>query len=103
MTTQGERLKDLRLVLKLNQQQMASKLGITQSAISAVEKGISGSLSGENLTKLLIEYNVNANWLLAGKGEMFNSQENKNNEIDKRIELKVNELLNQYGLTDNIK
>jgi len=103
LTTQGERLKDLRLVLKLNQQQMASKLGITQSAISAVEKGISGSLSGENLTKLLIEYNVNANWLLAGKGEMFNSQENKNNEIDKRIELKVNELLNQYGLTDNIK
>jgi transcriptional regulator with XRE-family HTH domain len=98
MTTLGERLKNIRWVLKLNQKQMAEKLELTQSAISAVEKGISKSLSGDNLAKLLIEFNVNINWLLSGEGEMFNS-ENKN-DLDKKVEQKVAEAFKKYGLTD---
>jgi transcriptional regulator with XRE-family HTH domain len=101
MTTSGERIKEIRWILKLNQQQMADKLGLTQSAISAVEKNLNG-LSNDNLVKLLTEYNINLNWLLGGEGEMFNSSEKEEN-LDKKVEQKVAEALSKYGLTDIIK
>ncbi|MBQ9688263.1 hypothetical protein IJV79_01355, partial [bacterium] len=38
--------------------------------VYSLEKDLS-SLNNEKLVKLLVDYNVNANYLLAGIGEMF--------------------------------
>jgi len=65
------RLKKIRLNLGLNQSEFASKLGMQQGSYSMIEKGKNG-ISSQLLKKLTIELNVNANWLMTGKGKMFN-------------------------------
>lgn len=70
MITQGERLKQIRTELRLSQAKLGKSLGISAPSIGKAEKGIN-RLSNESLTKLLENYNVNINYLLAGKGEMF--------------------------------
>jgi transcriptional regulator with XRE-family HTH domain len=101
LSIQGERLKDIRFVLRLSQKQMAEKLGIKSQSISKVESD-SGNFSIDVYVKLVELFNVNLNWLLAGNGEMFISTE-KNENFDQKVELKVTELLDRYGLTDQIK
>ena len=70
MSTQGKRLKELRYVLRLSQAQIANSLDIAPPSIAKAEKG-SNTLSNNNLIKLSNLYNVNLNWYLCGKGEMF--------------------------------
>lgn len=96
MITEGERIKELRLVLRLNQREFADIFGVSRSFISAVEKNIS-YLSKKNLHKLLTEYDINLNWLIAGVGNMFNCKD----DLDKKVEQKVKEALSKYGLTDS--
>ena len=43
---------------------------ISKQCVYSLEKDLS-SLNNEKLVKLLVDYNVNANYLLAGIGEMF--------------------------------
>ena len=86
MTTQGERLKDIRIALKLNQQQLAERLGIKGQSISSAEKDIS-KLSNDNLSKLHKDLNVNLNWLFSGNGNMFIISDKKaGSEFDKIME-----------------
>jgi len=70
----NERLKKIRIELKLNQQQLADQLGVTQAAISATEKG-KNNLTSETLYILLTKYNINLNYLIAGIGTMFIKEE----------------------------
>jgi transcriptional regulator with XRE-family HTH domain len=76
MTTQGERLEKIRRELKLTQQQFADKLGISKGTISKVEKN-KGSFSSEILCKLLVDFNVNLNYLLGGFSPMFLNENHK--------------------------
>jgi len=66
----GERLKNIRKILKLTQQKMAIKLHITQGFLSSVESD-RFSMGAEFLYELNRQLNVNINWLLAGDGPMF--------------------------------
>ena len=91
MSKQGERLKKIRFVLKLTQQQLADKLGVKSQAVSKVEKNLNG-LRNESLIILFKKYNVNLNWLITGQGEMFNSHE-KDSDLDKKIEQKIAEAM----------
>ena len=84
------RLKAIRKTLKLNQTNFAKLLGISQTHLSSVEKGKKrfSALLFIPLKKL----NVNLDWLVDGKGSMFNVEdENKipisNSEIKTAIEI----------------
>jgi len=69
----GKRLKALRKMLKLTQNEMAKILNTTIQTILRYEKGrVMPSL--KFLSNLANIYNINANWLLTGKGEIFLSR-----------------------------
>ena len=69
-----KRLKELRKSLHLNQVDFAKKLGIKNSALSKIEKGIN-ALTEQNIFLICSSYGVNENWLRTGKGQMFNSED----------------------------
>jgi transcriptional regulator with XRE-family HTH domain len=100
LQTIGERLKEIREYLRLSQEELGSQIGLTKSGISCVEKNKS-FMSKEVLSKLIIDLNVNLNYLVAGIGEMFISDKNtKDEDFDKKVEQKVTELLKKHGLSD---
>jgi transcriptional regulator with XRE-family HTH domain len=70
MTHSGIFLKEIRKKLSLSQQEMAEKLGITKQSISKIETG-TNDLSKNLISNLVSCYNVNPNYLLTGKGEIF--------------------------------
>lgn len=68
--TQGERVKAVRKALKLNGTDFGAKLGVGNTAISKIEKGVV-SLT-DSMEKLICrEFKVCADWLRSGEGEMF--------------------------------
>lgn len=68
---QGERLKELRKFLRVNQQELAQTLEVTQPFLSSIENGRS-ALSRHLLTNISNHYpDINTNWLLTGVGEML--------------------------------
>lgn len=69
----GPRLLKYRKSIGLTQQQMEEKSGIGRSYIAHVEKGTIPS--GDFIIKLLNTFNISADWLLTGKGQMFLPEE----------------------------
>lgn len=64
------RMKEARKALGLTQQEFGARLGVTDGAISLLEKG------RRNLTEQIIfamcrEYEINIEWLKTGEGSMF--------------------------------
>ncbi len=91
-----ERLKQIRLKLGYNQQEMANILGIELNTYRGYEyktKNFPDILLKALLTKL----QVNINWLLSGFGEMFLMGENKQYELNltftKEEAIKIKEML----------
>jgi transcriptional regulator with XRE-family HTH domain len=71
-----ERIKELRENLKITQQEMADRTDISKSFIGTVESG-KQSISYDFLIKFCTTFNVSADWLIFGKGNMFS----ENNEF----------------------
>ena len=94
MTTFGERVKDTRIALKLNQVEFSKALGISRQAISNIECNKS-IMAISNLQKLSDLYNVNLNWLVSGNGSMFN---NTNNDDTKHYLIGLKE---KFNLSDD--
>ncbi|ETR68921.1 MAG: XRE family transcriptional regulator [Candidatus Magnetoglobus multicellularis str. Araruama] len=69
-----KRIKQLRKSLNLTQSDLAKLLSIPSTAISKYETGQINP-SYEILTKFGNIFNVNLNWLLVGKGEIFIHQQ----------------------------
>jgi len=65
----GERIRQLRKLMKWNQKTFASILGISQSHLSSLEAGIS-SPSETLLLLVCKEFDVNMSWLTDGQGPM---------------------------------
>lgn len=63
------RFKLVRKTLELSQKDLGKKLGISENFVSAIEYG--NKTVPPKIFPHLIELNVNLNWLLFGKGEMF--------------------------------
>lgn len=64
------RFKALRTALNLTMDKFGERIGVSKSAVSQLEKGINNP--GDQTLKLIIsEFNVNEDWLLSGRGEMF--------------------------------
>ena len=66
----GERLQKARKALHLTQVEFGESLGITQSAISAVESG-KVKLTDRLAQSIQSNYNINVEWLRTGEGEML--------------------------------
>jgi transcriptional regulator with XRE-family HTH domain len=66
----GNRFVEFRKYLKISQTKLANELGTSQTVIFRYEKGerVPDVIF---LEKLQNKFNVNLNWLINGKGEMF--------------------------------
>lgn len=93
MNTIIDRFKEIRKEKKWSQVAMAEELGISKQAISNIEAGNSKP-SIDTINKLIVDLNVNANWLIAGIGEPFLEAP----EDDERITAIVDEILKKHGL-----
>lgn len=73
--TLNERVRHLRQdVLNLSQREFAEKIGIKQSAQSAVELS-RAAVTDRNITVICSTYNVREEWLRDGTGEIFQKSE----------------------------
>ena len=70
----NERIKEIREVLKLSQEEFGKRIGITRAAISNIEKGIRNP-SEQTIKIICKEYKINQNWLKSGIGEMFSNDQ----------------------------
>lgn len=67
----NKRIKTLREVLHLNQEDFGSRIGISKSAVSGYEIG-RRNLSDQTIRAIVREFNVSEEWLKTGSGGMFN-------------------------------
>lgn len=70
----NERVKKIRESLSLDQNTIAESIGLKQGSYSSMET-TAKSISGSVLKLLEILYNVNIDYLLNGKGEMFKKKQ----------------------------
>ena len=82
-------LEELINILKLSQKEFAAQTDIHPGQLSRILTG-KGSLTYEHLKNISEKYNVNLNWLLTGKGEVFTK--------DKVDYMTVNETMAKYGV-----
>lgn len=66
----NERLKELRITLKMNQEEFGKWLGISKSGISDIESG-RRKVTDQHILMLCSNHDVNEEWLRTGNGEMF--------------------------------
>lgn len=64
----GKRVRALRKARGLTQVQLAKRAGVTQSAISDIERGDTTEMMGPTLSALCAALGTNPPWLLDGKG-----------------------------------
>ena len=93
----AENLVKIRKSTLLVQNDFALKLGISPRAYVNYERG-ERKLPYEVLNKLYEIFDVNLNWLITGKGNMFNKQQpHASNE---ELEQKVVEVMKKYGVIE---
>ncbi|MFA5479713.1 MAG: XRE family transcriptional regulator [Candidatus Muiribacteriota bacterium] len=75
-----ERFKELRKKLNISQKILAEKLGIPVTAVSKYETG-KIKPSSDILGRLIDVYDININWLLTGRGNIFSSYFKENDDF----------------------
>lgn len=60
----------LRKALKLTQKEMGDAIGISNSGISNIEKGLR-NVTEKHIRLLSVAFSINETWLRTGEGEMF--------------------------------
>lgn len=93
MSTIAERFKEIRKEKRITQAEYAEVLGISRQVVANTEAG-NNNPAIDTINKLITEFNVNANWLIAGIGEPFLETP----EDDDRITAIVDEILKKHGL-----
>ena len=89
----GNRIKKFRKKVRLSQQQIANQLNYTQPTISRYEKNLRMP-DADFLEKMSTVYQLNINWVLTGKGKMFNYQYTEIS-TQPKLEDEVNSIKNQ--------
>lgn len=97
MTTQGERLKNIRRKLGLSQAELGEKLGFSKQYLSNIEAD-RNLMNNDKLVKLLVDFNVNINYLLAGVGEVFNTPTSNEDFRNSEMISLIDEALKRHGL-----
>lgn len=67
----GKKILTLRKTLGLNQEEFAKSLHVSGAALCKIEKGLTKHPRGQVFQRLLLEYNVNLNWLYSDQESMF--------------------------------
>ena len=67
-----DRIKKVRSALDVSQREFAKRIFISQTLLGAIELG-SRKVNDRTIQLITTEFNVNKDWLLTGKGEMFSS------------------------------
>ena len=67
-----ERIKNVRLALNISQRDFAKRIYISQTLLGDIELG-SRNANERTIQLISTEFNVNKDWLLTGKGEMFSA------------------------------
>ncbi len=98
MKNLGLRLKKIRKQIGCSQDEFAAKLGVTKQAISNIENSKSAP-SVNILSKLALDYNINLNYLIIGKGSVYSLDENSTNSIKKSILKEVENMLKEKGIS----
>ncbi len=92
------KLEKIRLSLNLNAKEFVAQIGkfynISYRAYTSYESG-ERKMPVEFLKVLCEHYNVNLNWLIADKGEMFIQSSTSD---DTKLKSEVEEILRQHGL-----
>lgn len=73
----NERLREIRKKLLLSQAEMAEKMGLTQSALSAMELG-TRNIGRRTMLFLKDKFDINPDFILEGQEPMFFSHKNIN-------------------------
>lgn len=93
----NERLKEIRLSLKLSPKEFVAQIGndITYHSYTSYESG-ERKIPIKLLEILNIKFNVNLNWLVTGNGDMFlpKSFEDSKDEFTQRVK----DILKEEGL-----
>lgn len=95
MDTIAEKFKSIRKSKDFTQQALADILNVTKQNIANIE----GSLqkpSIDLIKKLIETLNINANWLIADKGSMYNQTPNE--VLKEELRKEFEELLKAKGL-----
>lgn len=95
MSNLNERLKQIRKTKDLTQQELGNILSVSKQAVANIESG-HNKPSIEFISKLIENLNINSNWFLIGKGNMFNAPELE--EVHDELTLKVEAILRKNGL-----
>ncbi|MHC1723270.1 MAG: helix-turn-helix domain-containing protein [Aminipila sp.] len=66
----GERIKELRKELKMNQTEFGERIGLKQTAIGMYENNLRG-VADRSILLICKEFGVSENWLRKGEGQMF--------------------------------
>lgn len=93
--TIGKKFKSIRKKLGISQEELGRTLGVSKQAINNVE-GEKSNPSILLISKLIVDLNINSNWLIAGKGEMFLKPEFE--DVKSEIMKEVEEMLKNKGL-----
>lgn len=95
----GKNLKKIREELHLSVAGLAEKLDMSPNTLSAYERNIRMP-SMELAIQLYAKLNVNTNWFVSGKGEMFNENEAplQFEQIKDELLIEVKKLLKDEGL-----
>ena len=94
METTGQRFKKIRTQKKLAQEEFGKLIGLSKSAVSAVENDKS-FISIDIQRTLYDKYNINLNWLVCGEGNMHNDINDKNSQFKEEIGQIIFEFLKQ--------
>jgi transcriptional regulator with XRE-family HTH domain len=89
----GKRIKALRETLEISQREFCKLLSLSGGYIAGIEVGLREA--NDRLVKLIAsEFNADKEWLLTGKGEMFDVK--KNDERTARLVAVFNDLPKKY-------
>lgn len=100
MNSQGIRIKKIRQEMNLSQEAFGKKLDVSKQYVSNLEAG-RNLLNNEKLVSLLLDFNVNINYILAGIGEPFNPPPFE--KVEDEFTAKVRKLIQEELAKKNIK
>ncbi len=105
VTDFGDRLKDVRKKLKISQKDFAARMGITGGYMSEIEYG-KAKPGFDFFIKVARLFDVNINWLLFGRGEMFFSEKEGIRSVEDDLsghDEKVKEILRYFKKSPLVK
>ncbi len=98
METIGEKLKIIRKSKGLTQAEFGQNIGFSKQAVSNIENNLSNP-SIDFIGKLILYYDVNANWLIASVGDMFNGGHQQLKNLKNDIMREVEMILKKRGIS----